>query len=369
MTVATQPLEADAIRVLILAGGTGGHVYPALSVAEALRRAGQQVTWLGTERGLESRVAKQAGLPIHFVQMAGVRGKGLVELCLAPFRLLRALWQAVKVVRNVHPDVVLGLGGYVSAPGGLAAWLLRRPLVIHEQNAVPGMANRLLAPFAVRVLEAFEGCFPAARHAIHTGNPVRDEIVQIAAPEQRLRDRDGPLRLLILGGSQGAQVFNELVPRALNELIADARIEVRHQAGERHLEHACSHYREAGLSVRPVGFFADMAEVYAWADLVVCRAGAITVSELTAAGVASLLVPFPSATDDHQTRNARYLADRGAALLVQQSALSATRLAQLLTEFCNAREPLQRMAKAARKLAMPDATGRIIAQCMGAARG
>ena len=365
----TQSMGGDLNRVLIMAGGTGGHVYPALSIAEALRSRGTQVYWLGTERGLESRVAAQAGLPIFCVQMVGVRGKGLRALCWAPFRLLRAVWQAIKIVRGVHPDVVLGMGGYVSAPGGLAAWLLRKPLVLHEQNAVPGMANRLLAPLATRVLEAFEGSFPAARRAVYTGNPVRAEITRIEPPEQRLRGREGPLRLLVLGGSQGAQIFNELIPQALKDLVDTGRVEVRHQAGEGHLQAACAAYQEAGLAVRPVGFFADMAEVYAWADLVVCRAGAITIAELAAVGAASVLVPFPFATDDHQTRNARHLADRGGAILIQQSALSAVRLSELVAGFCNAPESLRRMAVAARSLAMPDATDRVVASCLEAAHG
>ena len=355
--------------VLVMAGGTGGHVYPALSVAERLREDGTRVIWLGTHHGLEARVVPKAGIEICFVRVSGLRGKGFVSWLRAPVVLVVALWQSVLVVRRFWPNAVLGMGGFVAGPGGVAAWLLRRPLVIHEQNAVAGLTNRLLAHMATRVLEAFPGTFPPRYRASYTGNPVRREIAELPAPMKRAATRTGPLRVLVLGGSQGARVLNEVVPRALESLPESTRVEVRHQAGSAHLEETQARYTAARVQVRLEPFIEDMAEAYAWADLAICRAGAMTISELTAAGLGAILVPFPYAVDDHQTRNARYLAEAGAAFLIQQEEFNTTALGRLFAELCAARSRLLSMAKAARKLACPGATGHVAALCVEAARG
>jgi UDP-N-acetylglucosamine--N-acetylmuramyl-(pentapeptide) pyrophosphoryl-undecaprenol N-acetylglucosamine transferase len=298
---------AEATRVLIVAGGTGGHVFPALAVASALRERGVEVTWLGTRRGMEAKRVPEAGFPLDWVEVRGLRGKGVVGWLLAPFRLLRALIQALAVMRRRAPDVVLGMGGFVSGPGGLAARLSGRPLVIHEQNAIPGLTNRLLSRLAGRVLVGFPGTFPGRER--HTGNPVRAAIARLPEPAARLAGRSGPMRLLVLGGSQGALGLNRVVPEALAELSPEARPEVWHQAGERHVALAQEEYGQAGVEGRVVAFIDDMSVAYAWADLVLCRAGALTIAELAAAGVGALLVPYPHAVDDHQSANAAFLAD------------------------------------------------------------
>ena len=361
------------LRVMIMAGGTGGHVFPALAVAQHLRTLGAQVAWLGTRRGLEFDVVPKAGFELHFLSIGGLRGKGTLTLLLAPFKLLMAVFQAVLIVNRYRPSVVLGLGGFVTGPGGVGAWLLRKPLVIHEQNALPGMTNRWLARIAVRVLEAFPGAFPASTHALATGNPLRAEIVALLPPERRFAGRDGKLRLLVLGGSLGAQALNAAVPAALALLPEAQRPQVLHQAGKRHIEETQRFYQSAQTQGDVVEFIADMAEAYAWADVVLCRAGALTVSELAAAGVAAILVPYPHAVDDHQTVNAAYLTAAGAALLVQQPQLTAKHLAELLLSFNEggtpARARLLRMAMAARALAQTNATELVAQQMLRAAHG
>jgi len=352
------------VSVLIMAGGTGGHVFPALAVARALARDGVRVDWLGTPSSFESRLVPGEGIAFHAVPVRGLRGKGVAGWLKAPFALSRALWLALGALRQLSPDLVLGMGGYATGPGGVAARLLGKPLVIHEQNAVPGLTNRLLARIATRVLEAFPGSFPAPRRAHLTGNPVREEVIRIAAPEQRLAGRSGALRLLVLGGSQGARVLNTIVPGAIAALDDPSIIEVRHQSGEAHLEDTRARYRAAGIDAEPVPFIADVAEAYAWADLVVCRAGALTVSELAVAGVASVLVPFPYAVDDHQTRNGRHLADAHAALLIDEKDLDAERLGALLAEYHGARDRLLAMATAARRLGKPRATREVCDCCL-----
>jgi UDP-N-acetylglucosamine--N-acetylmuramyl-(pentapeptide) pyrophosphoryl-undecaprenol N-acetylglucosamine transferase len=347
-----------------MAGGTGGHVYPALAVADWLRAAGHRVEWLGTAAGLEARVVPARGLPLHRVQVEGLRGKGGTAWLAAPLRLARALAQAWRLVGALRPDVVLGMGGFVSGPGGVAAWLRGRPLVIHEQNAVPGLTNRLLARVARVVLEAFPGSFPARRGARHTGNPVRAALTAVPGPDARLADRTGPLRLLVLGGSQGARALNQVVPAALASLPERGAVTVWHQAGPSQLEAARAAYAAAGVEGRVVGFVEDMAEAYAWADLALCRAGAMTLAELWAVGLGAVLVPFPFAVDDHQTRNARYAADRGAALLLPQAELSPARLADLLAGLTRDRAPVLTMARAARALAVPDAAERVARACL-----
>lgn len=352
----------------IMAGGTGGHVFPALAVAEHLRAQGIDIFWIGTRRGMESRLVPEQGFELEWIDIAGLRGKGLGQLLTAPFKLIGALWQAYAILRRRRPALVLGMGGFASGPGGLAARLLGIPLIIHEQNVVPGLTNQWLARIATQVFEAFPGSFPAARGAIATGNPVRQSIIDLPAPRARYANRTGAPRLLVLGGSLGAQALNDLLPPALAALPVEQRPEVRHQAGERTLDSACAAYLAAGVAAEVVPFIGDMADAYGWADLVVCRSGALTVSELAAAGVASILVPYPFAVDDHQVGNARYLADVGAAQLVIQRDLSVASLSALLTDLLHDRTRLLAMADAARGRAQPDACARIAAACLERAR-
>lgn len=359
-------------RVLIMAGGTGGHVFPALAVADELRAQGVEVVWMGTRAGLEAEVVPRAGIDIEWVSISGLRGKGPLSLLLAPFKLMVAMAQSLAIVMRRRPMAVLGMGGFVTGPGGFITWLLRKPLVIHEQNALAGMTNRWLARLANKVLEAFPGTFPARCKAVATGNPIRAEITALPPPEQRLAGRDGVLRLLVVGGSLGAQVFNQTVPDAIKAMGPGVRPEVWHQAGKRNIEAARESYRQAGVEARVDPFIGDMAEAYAWADLVLCRAGALTVSELASAGVASILVPYPFAVDDHQTHNAAYLADAGAAILAPQPQLTAQSLGKLLAGFCEApeqgRQKLLEMARIARRLAKPESTRVVAALCLEAAR-
>jgi len=357
----------SAAPIMILAGGTGGHVYPALAVARALQQRSREVVWLGTHRGLESRVVPAAGIPMEWVSVSGLRGKGILALILAPFRLLYALSQSLYVMCKHRPAAVLGMGGFVSGPGGLAAWLTRRPLVIHEQNAVAGLTNRLLARLARVVLQAFPGSFNSGIEAETVGNPVRADIASIDSPEVRLAGRQGRLRLLILGGSQGAQALNRVVPAALALLPDDLSPAVRHQAGERTLAEAREAYQEHGVEADVSPFIEDMAEAYAWADLVICRAGALTVAELSAAGLPAIFVPFPAAVDDHQTANARPMVEAGAAAVVQQRDLSSESLAGLLRNWLGSRDGLLDRARRARSLARPDALNRITSLCLEAA--
>lgn len=361
-------MSSSAKTVLVMAGGTGGHIFPALAVARELQSRGCQVRWLGTAKGLESEIVPQAGFPIDYISIGGLRGKGMATLLLAPFRLAQAMWQAVGVIRRERPDVVLGVGGFVTGPGGAMSWLMGRPLVIHEQNAVAGLTNRLLAPLAKVVCEAFPGTFNGKAHVVCTGNPVRAEIVAIAEPTQRFEARKGqPLRLLVLGGSLGALALNQNVPLALAQLPAGERPVVRHQAGKRTVEAARAAYAEAGVEAEVSEFISDMAEAYAWADLVICRAGALTVCELAAAGVGAVMVPYPHAVDDHQTRNARYLSENGAGLLLPQAQLTPEALVGVLRRIGQgerARETLLTMATAARALAMPQATTLVADICL-----
>src|SRR5437016_7580971 len=307
---------------MIMAGGTGGHVFPGLAVAELLRRSGWRVVWLGAKTGMEAALVPKRGYDMAWVSFSGVRGRGLLALMLLPLRLLVAFWQSAHAIFAYRPDVVLGMGGYISFPGGMMAALLGKPLVVHEQNAIAGLANKVLAGVADRVLCAFPG---ALKRASLTGNPVRPEIAAIAAPESRYAGRSGPLRVLVVGGSLGAQALNDVVPRAL-ALLTGERPVLTHQSGAQHVDSLQRAYSAAGVPAKAFAFIEDMAAAYAEADLVVCRAGATTVAEIAAAGVASVLVPYPHAVDDHQTANARFLADAGAAILVPESELSAERL-------------------------------------------
>jgi UDP-N-acetylglucosamine--N-acetylmuramyl-(pentapeptide) pyrophosphoryl-undecaprenol N-acetylglucosamine transferase len=350
-----------------MAGGTGGHVYPALAVARALQQESREIVWLGTQRGLESRVVPAAGIPIEWVAVSGLRGKGAMALAVAPFGLLYAFWQSLRVMWRHRPAAVLGMGGFVSGPGGLAAWMTRRPLVIHEQNAVAGLTNRLLARLARVVLQAFPGSFNASRKAETVGNPVRADIASIEDPATRLVGRHGPVRLLVLGGSQGALALNEVVPAALALLAEAGRPIVRHQTGERTLGAAQAAYDRHGIAVDLEPFIEDMAEAYSWADLVICRAGALTVAELSASGLPAIFVPFPAAVDDHQTANAAPMVAAGAAEIIQQKDLSEAKLAGLLQSWLGNRELLLERARKARTLARPDALRRITDVCLEAA--
>ena len=352
---------------LIMAGGTGGHVFPALAVAEYLRARDWRVVWLGTRSGLEARVVPAHGIPIEWVSVAGLRGKGWLAWLTAPLRLAFAYGQALRIVRRHRPAVVLGAGGFVTGPGGVAARTLRRPLVIHEQNAIAGLTNRWLARIATEVLEAFPGSFGKRTRARAIGNPVRSAIALIEAPESRMRGRSGRARLLVVGGSLGARRLNTIVPRALAQLGPAGRPEVWHQAGERGLADAEGAYQECGVEARVVPFIDDMAAAYAWCDLIICRAGALTISELAAAGLGAILVPFPFAVDDHQTANARFLVDAGAAVLIADADLTPERLAGEIATLVADRPMLLAMAQCARALARPTATAELAGACIAAA--
>jgi len=327
--------------------------------------------WLGTRRGIEAEVVPRAGYDIAYISVTGLRGKGLLGWFLAPVKLLYALSQAVSVLRRIKPSAVLGMGGFVTGPGGLAAWLLRRPLLIHEQNSIAGLTNRLLTPLAKVVMEAFPNALGVSR-AIHTGNPVRTNIgleqnEELKSELMQQRQADTGLQLLVVGGSLGATALNEVVPQALSLLDPKKRPNVWHQTGKRHIETAQAHYEKQAIAARVEPFIDDMAAAYNWADLVLCRAGALTVSELAIAGVASILVPYPYAVDDHQTTNAKFLVDLGAAMLVQQSDLSAEKLANLLRGMDL--DKVKEMGLSARKFAMPRATKLVAEQCLELARG
>lgn len=351
-------------RVLIMAGGTGGHVFPALAVAHELRRRGHEVFWMGAPDSFESRTVPAHGYPMEYVRIGGLRGKGALTLLAAPLRLLRALLQAWTILSRLRPQVVLGMGGFASGPGGLAAWLRRIPLVIHEQNAAPGLTNRLLARVARPVLQAFPDTFAGARTV---GNPVREGFAELSAPAERLQDAARTPRLLVLGGSQGARALNERVAHSLARIPVERRPQVRHQAG-RTLDVAQRAYREAGVEARIDAFIDDMPGAYAQADLVLCRAGASTIAELCAAGCAALLVPFPHAVDDHQTRNGEFLVRAGGARMVAESELTSERLARELEDLLSDRARLVAMAQAARAAAWNAAAAVIADACLEAAQ-
>ncbi len=347
------------MRVLIMAGGTGGHVFPALAVAEVLGQRGAEVHWLGAEGGREVRWVGQAGLPIHTVPVAGLRGKSLGARLKGVLSMMRALMRALGIVRRLKPDVVLGMGGYAAAPGALASRVLRCPLVIHEQNALPGMTNRVLARFATQCLEAFPGAMSRiAGHVELVGNPVRRTLIERSAEAAAAGSRT-PLTILVLGGSLGAQALNEIVPRSLAEISVPVDMKVIHQAGEGKAGDCLEAYRKAGVEADVVPFIDDMGAAYAQADLVICRAGAMTLAELMVMGRPAILVPFPHAVDDHQYYNARYLADAGAACILRQSELTPARLGKTVQDLLSRPERLQEMGQSARSLARPEAAERI----------
>jgi UDP-N-acetylglucosamine--N-acetylmuramyl-(pentapeptide) pyrophosphoryl-undecaprenol N-acetylglucosamine transferase len=348
---------------MIMAGGTGGHVFPALAVADYLRARDWRVVWLGARTGMEATLVPQHGYELAPIRFAGLRGKGPLAKLLLPLNLLVAFWQSLRAIRAHKPDVVLGMGGYIAFPGGMMAALLGRPLAIHEQNSIAGLANRVLAGVADRILVAFPDALPKSEP---TGNPVREAIARVAPPAQRFAGRSGPLRVLVVGGSLGAAALNERVPQAIALLPAGDRPRVVHQSGAKHLDALRAGYAAVGVAADLLPFVEDMAQAYADADVAICRAGATTVAELAAVGVPSILVPFPFAVDDHQTTNARYLADAGAALLVQQRDLTAERLAETLRGLT--RERLLEMAEKARALGKPDATRAVAEACTELAR-
>jgi UDP-N-acetylglucosamine--N-acetylmuramyl-(pentapeptide) pyrophosphoryl-undecaprenol N-acetylglucosamine transferase len=352
--------------VLILAGGTGGHIFPGLAVAQALRERGVPVRWLGADGGMETRLVPQHGIAIDTIPVRGVRGKGLSTLLRAPLHVMQAVSAARRVLQAIRPAAVISFGGFAAGPGGIAARMVGVPLIVHEQNRAPGMTNRVLSHAAQHVLTGFPGTFGVIERVV--GNPVRSSIAALPAPAQRFAGREGPLRLLVLGGSQGARALNAAVPAAVAALHGDVAFDVRHQCGEKMLDDARRAYAEAGVDASVEPFIADMAAAYAWADLVVCRAGALTLAELCAAGVGSVLVPFPQAVDDHQTKNARYLVERRAAVLLPQSDELAARLVDALRAHAD-RARLLELASAARAIAKPDAArdvADIVLHCMGA---
>jgi UDP-N-acetylglucosamine--N-acetylmuramyl-(pentapeptide) pyrophosphoryl-undecaprenol N-acetylglucosamine transferase len=348
--------------ILIMAGGTGGHIFPALAVAEYLRDRDWNVVWMGNRAGMEAGLIPQRGYAMAWIRFSGVRGRNVLQAALLPLQLLIAFWQSARAIFFHRPHVVLGMGGYVSFPGAMMAALFNRPLAIHEQNSVAGLANRVLARLADRVLTTFPEAFGEATAVHITGNPVRSEIADMAPPENRYRARGGRLRVLVMGGSQGARVLNTTVPDALALVPEDTRPRVLHQAGASHLQSVRRRYEERGVAAEVADFIEDIASRYAEADLIICRAGATTVAEIAAAGIASLLVPYPHAVDDHQLVNARFLADRGAALLIPQSEFTPQRLAEMLAG--TTRDRLLAMAQRARTVGKPDATLAVAKACM-----
>ena len=350
--------------ILIMAGGTGGHIFPGLALAEQLRRMGLAVHWLGAHGGMECRKVPEHGIELSTIRIRGVRNTGWKGWLTMPFRLLCAIREAMGHLRNIKPACAVSFGGYAAGPGGIAAWLKGIPLVVHEQNRVPGMTNRLLARLAHSVFEAFDGSFRANSRAIAVGNPVRAAFLDIPAPAQRFEARtDVPARLLVTGGSQGAEALNRLVPEALAMLPNALRVQVRHQAGRDRVERTRARYAMAEEDLRVEEFIEDMAEAFSWADLLVCRAGALTVSEIAATGIASILIPFPHAVDDHQTHNAEVLVNAGGAIILQEAELNPESLAQELGSLLADRPSLARMADCARSVRRTDAAIRVARAC------
>lgn len=360
-------------RILIMAGGTGGHVFPALVVAKAMRREGWQVDWLGTAQGLETQLVPRENFPLHFIPVTAFRREGLMKRLLAPFRLTRALFQSFNIIRRLNPDVVLGMGGFAAGPGGIAAWLLRKPIVIHEQNAIAGVTNSVLAHLATCVLEAFPGSFERkawyrGKNIISTGNPVREELFKIPPPKVRFEQSSTILKILIVGGSQGAKALNELCPETFSRIPVELRPHIKHQVGAGNKEKVESLYQSVKVLAEVEPFYHNMDAVYQWADIVICRAGALTISELAAVGIGSILIPFPFAVDDHQTYNARYLEQAGAAELISQTVLNPDKLADIIINLSRNRAKVIHMAEAAKTKAMPNALQNVIKFCVEASQ-
>jgi len=356
-------MTASGNGVLIMAGGTGGHIFPGLAVADSLRLKGVNVRWLGARGGMECEKVAAADIPLDVVDISGLRGKGAGRWILMPWKLLRAVVQAFRILGRHRPSCAISFGGYAAGPGGLAARLRGIPLLVHEQNRIPGMTNRVLARMARKVLQAFPGSWEDSFHPETCGNPVRKAVAGLEAPAGRMADRTGAIRILVTGGSQGAQALNRIVPAALSLLPPELAVAARHQAGKGRMDETAESYREAKLEADVTEFIDDMAGAYGWADIVICRSGALTVSELAAAGVAAVLVPFPYAVDDHQTRNAQFLAEAGAAILMPESGLSAQTLAAALSSLLADRGKLMIMAEKARSVSIPDAADRVAALC------
>jgi len=348
--------------IMIMAGGTGGHVYPALAVASELKERGIPVVWMGTKKGIESRLVPEAGIEVDWLGMSGLRGKGIFTILLAPLKIVISCYQALKILKKRKPAMVLGMGGFVSAPGGLMAWITNIPLLIHEQNAVPGMSNRLLSKVANKVMEAFPGSFRAK--AAHVGNPVRKSITELSSPLQRNKERGDALRILVFGGSLGAARLNEIVPQACAIMTEFNEIQIKHQAGPGNFDQTRLNYSHLNVKAEILEYIDNMEEMYSWADLVICRAGAMTIAELAAAGVASILVPYPYAVDDHQTFNAKYLSDAGAAILLKQDDLNVDSLVDILKKMN--RDKTLEMANKARQLGMPESTSLVAEACLKA---
>ena len=351
-------MSATQKTALVMAGGTGGHIFPGLAVAQALREQGWKVHWLGAPGSMEERLVPPQGFPLETIDFSGVRGKGLLTLALLPLRLLKAFAQAWAVVRRVRPDVVIGLGGYISFPGGMMATLAGKPLILHEQNSVAGMANKVLANVASRVFCAFPNALPGAQWV---GNPLRQAFLQQPPPAERFAGRSGPLRILVVGGSLGAKALNDTVPQALALIPPEQRPQVRHQSGAKQMQALQASYAAAGVQAELTPFIDDTASAYAQADLVICRAGASTVTELAAVGAAAIYVPFPHAVDDHQTTNARFVVDAGGGWVVQQTALSPEKLAHMIQNM--QRSTLLETAQKAKMMQKTEATAAVVAAC------
>lgn len=356
-------MSATQKTALVMAGGTGGHIFPGLAVAQALREQGWKVHWLGAPGSMEERLVPPQGFPLETIDFSGVRGKGLLTLALLPLRLLKAFAQAWAVVRRVRPDVVIGLGGYISFPGGMMATLAGKPLILHEQNSVAGMANKVLANVASRVFCAFPNALPGAQWV---GNPLRQAFLQQPPPAERFAGRSGPLRILVVGGSLGAKALNDTVPQALALIPPEQRPQVRHQSGAKQMQALQASYAAAGVQAELTPFIDDTASAYAQADLVICRAGASTVTELAAVGAAAIYVPFPHAVDDHQTTNARFVVDAGGGWVVQQTALSPEKLVHMIQNM--QRSTLLETAQKAKMMQKTEATAAVVAACQELAR-
>ena len=350
-------------QVLIMAGGTGGHIFPGLAVADVLRNRGIEVRWLGAKGGMECEQVNEHGISLDQLRIQGVRGKGLMAWLALPFRLIRAVLDARSSMIRHAPVCAVSFGGYTAGPGGIAAWLGGVPLVVHEQNRVPGMTNRVLAKFAKRILQAFPGTFSDKSGVVTCGNPVRKSVIGLPDPGVRFKQRSGPARLLVTGGSQGARSLNRTIPKALALLRKGVQPVVCHQAGAADAAATRAAYEAAGCDAEVHEFITDMAESYGWADLVICRAGALTISELAAAGVGAVLIPYPHAVDDHQTLNADFLAEAGAAVVVAESELNPEDLAGRLEVLLADRQTMLEMAQAARAVAVTDAAEQVVAIC------
>ena len=348
-------------KVLIMAGGTGGHVFPALAVAEELRAADVSVSWLGTRAGIEAELVPSNGFKLNYLDIEGIRGRGLIPLLKAPLLLWRSIRQSLLVLSEYQPQVVLGMGGFASGPGAVAARLKGIPVVIHEQNSVAGTTNRIVARIARRVMQGFPDVFKRGEWC---GNPVRATIANMPPPDERFADRTGAVNLLVLGGSRGALAINKILPQALALVDSAIRPQVMHQTGKLHCEQTSELYKNAGIEAQVVPFIDNMEEAYSWADFAICRAGALTVAELTCAGLGSILIPFPFAIDDHQTVNGKLLVEQGSALMIQQKELTATMLAEEITNLCNSRSRLLAMAMSARELSQTGAAARVAKVCM-----